>query len=244
MDSTYWLRCFEDNRLGRHEPHWHLPCHEDPATAAKLARSLSHFQLGESGEGSFLLAEARRSYPDDPHYLEALTLFIAEEQEHARLLEYLVARFQGELTTRHWTHRCFSLLRRALGVGFEIQVLVIAEAIGTVYYRLVRAGAGDAVLVQVCDLMLRDEAPHLEFHSQRVAERQSRWLPLGRALWTAQFQVLFLAATLAAWLDHRPALKAVGVTRRQFFRESRGEFAAFVGSLDGALSRPRTAAAR
>jgi hypothetical protein len=240
MDSTYWLRYFQDNRCDRPEPPWHLPYHLDPAVAAKLARSLSHFQLGESGEGTFLLAEARRRYPGDHHYVEGLRLFIAEEQEHARLLERLVARFGGDLTTRHWTHGCFSWLRRALGVDFEIQVLAVAEIIGTVYYRLLRAGTNDAVLAQVCDLMLSDEAAHLEFHSQRVAERQSGRLPLGRTLWVAQFRGLFLAATLAAWLDHRPALRALGDTRRRFFLEARDEFAAFAG----ALTRPRTAAAR
>ncbi len=230
MDSTRWLQHFQTNRLNPPEPHWHLPCAEDPNTAAKLARSLSHFQLGESGEGTFLLAEARRAYPDDPRYVEALGLFIGEEQEHARLLGHLVARFQGEPTKRHWTHGCFSVLRRALGVQFELQILVIAEIIGTAYYRLLRARTQDPVLGQVCDLMLRDEAPHLEFHRERFAERQVHWLPVERTLWTAQFQALFLAATHAAWLDHGPALTAVGARRRDFLREARRHCVAFLGS--------------
>jgi hypothetical protein len=157
-----------------------------------------------------------------------LTLFVAEEQEHARLLEQLVARFGGTLISEHWTHRCFCLLRRALGVQFEIQTLVIAELIGTAYYRLVRSGTQDVVLRQVCDLMLRDEAPHLEFHRQRVAAQQAPWLPLERALWAAQFRILFLAAVQAAWLDHRPALAAIGVSHRRFFRQARRESAAFL----------------
>jgi hypothetical protein len=231
-NSTHWVRYFESNRLNRPEPHWDLPCAENPATAAKLARSLAHFQLGESGEGSFLLAEARRAHPDDPQYVEALALFIGEEQEHARLLEQLVARFKGELISRHWTHGCFSLLRRALGVRFEIQILVVAELIGTAYYRLLRIGARDIVLEQVCDLMLRDERRHIEFHSEGVTERQAHWLPLQRTLWAAQFRIVFLTAAYAAWLDHRPALTAVGTTRRKFFRHGRRECAGFLGSLN------------
>ena len=235
MDSTRWLQHFQINRLNRPEPHWHLPCVEDPKTAAKLARSLSHFQLGESGEGTFLLAEARRAYPDDSQYVEALDLFIGEEQEHARLLGRLVARFKGQPTARHWTHGCFSLLRRALGVHFELQILVIAEVIGTAYYRLLRAGARDPVLGQVCDLMLRDEAPHLEFHREAFTERQAHWAPIVRRLWAAQFQLFFLAATRAAWLDHGPALTAVGGKRRDFLRETRRECAAFLGSRGSAV---------
>lgn len=180
MDSDAWLRYFQDNRHDRPEPQWHVPCSVDAATAPKLARSLSHFQLGESGEGTSLLAEARRACPDDPRYVEALALFVGEEQEHARLLERLVARFQGTLITRHWTHSCFRRLRRALGVRFEIQTLVIAEVIGAVYYRLLHRQAGDVVLGQVCELMLRDEGPHLEFHAACITRWQAPWLPLER----------------------------------------------------------------
>jgi hypothetical protein len=235
MDSARWLRHFETNRLNRPEPDWHLPSTEDPRTAAKLARSLSHFQLGESGEGTFLLAEACRAYPDDPQYVEALQLFIREEQEHARLLGHLVARFKGEPTSRHWTHGCFSLLRRALGMQFELQILLIAEVIGTAYYRLLRAGARDPVLRQVCDLMLRDEAPHLVFHRQGFTERQAHWLPIERRLWAAQFQVFFLAAIHAAWLDHGSALTAVGAKRRDFLRQARRECVTFLSSRGWAV---------
>lgn len=236
MDSAFWLRHFEHNRRHRPEPQWHQACDEDPATAMALSRSLSHFQLGESGEGTFLLAEARRSFPDDPDYVDALALFVGEEQEHARLLERLVARFGGTLVTRHWTHRCFRLLRRALGVELEIQTLVIAELIGLAYYRLLRAGTGDGVLVQVCELMVRDEVHHLDFHAQRMAARQAHWLPAERALWAVQFQLLFLVAVQAAWVDHRRALTAIGAGRRRFFRQARLEGAAFLMTLQAVPS--------
>ena len=232
MNSTAWLRYFESNRLNRLEPQWDLPCREDPGTAAKLARSLSHFQLGESGEGSFLLAEGRRAAPDDPDYVAALGLFVGEEQEHARLLEQLVSRFGGTLVSRHWSHACFRLLRRALGVQFEIQTLVIAELIGTAYYQLLHHHSRDRVLTQVCELMLADEAAHLEFHAHRFAAWQWHWLPLGRSLWAAQFQLFFLAATLAAWLDHRSALTALGATRRDYARRARRECALFLDALN------------
>ena len=229
MDSLSWRRYFETNRLNRPEPDWHLPCGTDDATGAKLARSLSHFQLGESGEGSFLLAEARRAHPEDPDYLESIVLFIQEEQEHARLLAHLVARFNGTLITGHWTHVCFRHLRRALNLQFEIQILLIAELIGTAYYRMLHAHADDVVLHQVCALVLTDEARHVQFHHERFTDWQAHWLPLQIALWRAQFQILFLAVARVAWHDHRPALTAVGATRNEFLRQARRECAAFLG---------------
>ena len=221
-DSTAWLHHFEENRLHRPEPDWHRPTPFPGPVTVPMARSLAHFQLGESGDGATLLNEARRTWADDPDYVAALVLFVAEEQEHARLLAQQVIRFGGTLVTRHWTHDWFRRVRRALGVHFEIQTLLVAEIIGTAYYRLLRS-TGDTVLRQMCELMLRDEAPHLCFHADRIVIEQLRWLPLARALWTAQFRLLLRVAVIAAWVDHRPSLRAVGIDRRLFSREARDE---------------------
>ena len=221
-DSTAWLDHFKRNRQHRTEPDWHRPTPFPAPVAARLARSLAHFQLGESGEGATLLADARQVWADDPDYVAALVLFVAEEQEHARLLEQQVVRLGGTLVTTHWTHRWFRRARRALGVRFEIQTLLVAEIIGTAYYRLLRS-TGDAVLRQMCEIMLRDEAPHLRFHADRVVIEQLRWSKLWRALWTVQFRCLLRAAVTAAWIDHRPALRAIGIDRRLFTTEARNE---------------------
>src|SRR2546423_7279142 len=94
-DSSAWLDHFERNRLGRPEPDWGRPTPFPPAVVAPLARSLAHFALGERCEGTTLLADARRHWPDDPDYVAAMTLFVAEEREHARLLDHLVTRYGG-----------------------------------------------------------------------------------------------------------------------------------------------------
>lgn len=233
MNSISWLHYFQQNRLNRPEPQWNLPLEGHPTILRELARSLSHFQLGESGDGTHLLREARQAHADDPAYQEALALFIAEEQEHARLLCKLVERYRGRLIVRHWTHTVFRALRRALGVGFEIQVLVIAELIGTAYYRLLESHTTDPVLRQVCEMVLRDEARHIAFHAERFGATQAAWLPVEKALWLTQFQGLFLGALRVAWVDHRPALHALGSSRAEFLREARRECVQFLASFAG-----------
>lgn len=231
MNSSAWLQYFETNRLNRPEPDWSLPFPEDARTAAKLAASFSHFQLGETGGGTFLLRGAQTRYADDPDYAAALSLFIAEEHEHARLLARLVERFGGSLIRKHWTHFLFRLVRQALGVRFEVQILVIAELVGTAYYRVLGRRVRDRIVEQVCELLLRDEAQHIAFHLDRFATDQEHWLPIEQALWAAQFQALFLAAAHIAWIDHRPALESVGATAREFFTEARAEAVAFISRL-------------
>jgi hypothetical protein len=151
-----------------------------------------------------------------------MALFVAEEREHARLLAHLVARFGGTLVTKHWTDRCFTVARHALGVGFEIQAVVVAEMVGGAYFQLLRS-TGDPVLREVCELMVRDEIHHRRFHVDHVVVAQLRWSPLRRALWTAQFKLMLRGALFAAWVDHRSALRAVGVNRRLFLTEARRE---------------------
>ena len=221
-DSSAWLDYFERNRLHRPEPDWGRPTPFPPPVAARLARSLAHFQLGERCEGTTLLSGVRRTWPDDPDYVAAMALFVAEEREHSRLLEHLVIRFGGTLVTKHWTDRCFTLARHALGVGFEIQAVMVAELVGGAYFRLLRS-TGDPVLREVCEIMVRDEDQHRRFHVDRVVIAQCRWSAPRRALWAAQFKLMFRAAVLAAWLDHRPALRAVGISRRLFFAEARAD---------------------
>jgi hypothetical protein len=228
MDSASWRAYFERNRLDRPEPDWSAPALHQAEAARQLARSLSHFQLGESGEGRCLLAEAQRRYPGDADYGTALALFVREEQEHARLLVQLVQRFGGTIIRRHWTHSAFRLMRRALGVHFEIQTLVIAELIGTAYYRLLHAHSPDPALRQACELMLQDEAQHLAFHRDRFSADHVSWLPAERSLWAGQLQLFLLGAAEAAWADHRRALLALGATRREFVAEIRAECIAFL----------------
>ncbi len=213
-----------------------MPSPLESGTQRVMAQSLSHFQLGETGEGKFLIAQARAQSPDDILYHQALQLFIAEEGEHARLLQRLVHRFGGRIVRQHWTHFLFRLVRRALGFKFEIQLLVIAELVGTAYYRLLQSRTRDPVLEETCALILKDEAQHINFHADWLGEFQSRLLPIECTGWNLQFQVLFAAAAQVAWIDHRRCLAVVGANRGEFFREARRECIRFLRQLDAAVA--------
>jgi hypothetical protein len=151
--------------LNRPEPDWNLTCDLPDDLRHRLAVSLSHFQLGETGGGHFLLKEAAGNCDADD--LVALDLFIKEEAEHARLLAQMEKRLGGRLVRRHWTHRLFKLARRAGGFHFEIQMLLTAEIVGTAYYRMIVGGVPDVPINAAIRLMLRDEAAHVAFHLDR-----------------------------------------------------------------------------
>ena len=209
------------------------PSGASPACCPKirdaLAVSLSHFQLGETGGGTFLLGQAAKNTSSDD--LAALTLFVREENEHARLLASMVHRLGGKLVQRHWTHRLFKLARRAGGFHFEIQMMLTAEIIGTAYYELLHATVEDGPIRQAIGLMLRDEAGHVAFHTDRMKTLWSEWLPFERTVWQGQFQALLLVALRAAWLDHGSCLRTLGCTWEDFDQRARRTAIAFLDGL-------------
>src|SRR5688572_19226213 len=119
MDFRDYVRDFEEHRRLRSQSveHWPTGGTLDPA----IIRSLQRLQVGESGDGANLIAKSERA--GDPHYLAAVRLFIAEEQNHARLLAN-VLRYAGNPTIEcHWTDVVFVALRRALGLRLELMTL-------------------------------------------------------------------------------------------------------------------------
>ena len=237
MDTLRWQEYFERNRTSRVEPDWERPCPEPARVQRALGRSLAHFQLGESGDGKTLLELARAA--GQPRYHDALALFVAEENEHARLLARLTDRYGGRPVVRHWTHSWFRALRHAGGLELELSVLVCAELVGNAYYRLLAQKTVDPVLRDACALILRDEAQHVRFHIDHLRLRHADWLPLARELWTVRLQIMLMAAAWVAWLDHGACLRALGAARSEFFREVRREGVAFLAGL----AAPQLAAA-
>jgi hypothetical protein len=196
-----WVEDFEDEaarRLTRGDPDWRRGARLDPA----IVRSVQRFQVGESGDGANLVAKA-----GDGDYGTAVKLFVAEEQNHARLLAHLLAAAGADTIGGHWSDAVFVRLRRALGLRLELLVLLVAEVIALRYYRALRDGTADPLTTEVACRILADEQRHVPFHLRR----------LGRvpAIWWA----LLAGTAVVVALDHGPALRRLGVTRRGFVRE-------------------------
>jgi hypothetical protein len=191
---------------------------EEPAA---IAASLPSWQLGESSDGARLLAAARdhAARTDDPSYVEAIQLFIGEEQRHgAELGRYLDA-IGVPRARRDWGDTVFRAIRHLTGrLEVTVGVLLMVEVHALPYYSALRRATGSAVLRRICDQILRDEVPHIRFQCERLAilhRNRSRAL---RALTFAVYRVLFVGITLAVWAGHRRALRAGGLGFRRFWR--------------------------
>ncbi|MFI8344142.1 ferritin-like domain-containing protein [Streptomyces sp. NPDC085639] len=208
-----WVGDFEAERERRAtlgDPAWSRGAALDPA----LVRSLQRFQVGEDGDGSALIGKADRA--GDPVYAEAVRLFVAEEQNHARMLALLLAAGGAGTLSGHWSDAAFVRLRRLLGLRVELLVLMVAEVVALRYYRAVRDGAPDPLTAEVAGRILADEERHVPFHCRRLREGFAGLPDPARRAVAGGWRALLAAATVVVAVDHGPALRHLGVGRRAF----------------------------
>ncbi|MBI3876611.1 MAG: ferritin-like domain-containing protein [Verrucomicrobia bacterium] len=239
MNHDKWLRHFAQNHLDRVEPDWKAPMTVPPAAFALLVRSLEQYQLGDGGGPARLIAGDAEQFRGSTEQMRLIVdAWFAEEREHARLLGGLLDRFGGHRIRGHWSFSAFLKVRRALGVRFELQVLLLVEIVSMVYYRLLRRHCADAALRDVCSLVLRDEAAHIAFHRDRLASAGVSCWGVGGTLWETQFRLFGLGAALMLWLNHGRCLKALGARPLEFWREIHRELSRFLWRLSRTATAP------
>jgi len=233
MNYAKWTAHFTGNKQGRPEPDWSAPMTTPPKMLEPLIKSIEQFRLGDGGGPASLIAYDADRFRDSAEPLRAIVdAWFAEEAEHARLLGCAVKRFGGRFIYSHWSFTAFCLCRRVLGVRFELQVLLLTELVSTAYYRVLCAHSPDKPLADMCRLILRDEAGHVAFHRERLADAGRSSLGLGGAWWQAQFWMLGHAAAAMLWVNHGPCLTAIGGSRSEYFGEVRRQLGQFIMLLD------------
>jgi len=206
-----WVEEFEaeaERRRQIGDPDWMRGATLDPA----IIRSVQRFQVGEAGDGANLIAKS-----GDGDYAAAVRLFVAEEQNHARLLALLLAAAGAPTIRSHWSDMVFVRLRRALGLRLELMVLMVAEVIALRYYRALRDGTTDPLTSEVARRILADEERHVPFHCDRLREA---FPPAVRPVVRGAWRLMFTGVAVVVAVDHGPALRRLGVSRRQFVRDT------------------------
>ncbi|MFD8418911.1 ferritin-like domain-containing protein [Streptomyces sp. NPDC059466] len=212
-DFAKWTRRFEDERERRRaqgDPDWGQGATLHPAVWAGVQR----FQVGEDGDGANLVGKADQA--GDADYAQAVRLFVAEEQNHARLLARLLAAGGVPTLTGHWSDAVFVRLRRLMGLRMELLVLMIAEVVALRYYRALRDGTDDPLTVEVAGRILSDEQRHVPFHCERLHASLAELPRATRRPVMALWRLLLLAVTLVVAADHGPALARLDIGRLRF----------------------------
>ncbi|MFD5514746.1 ferritin-like domain-containing protein [Streptomyces sp. NPDC127066] len=216
-DFAKWTRRFEDERERRRaqgDPDWGRSATLHPAVWAGIQR----FQVGEDGDGVNLVGKADQA--GDADYAQAVRLFVAEEQNHARLLARLLAAGGMPTLSGHWSDAAFVRLRRLMGLRMELLVLMIAEVVALRYYRALRDGTDDPLTTEVAGRILSDEQRHVPFHCERLHASLAELPRATRRPVMALWRLLLLAVSFVVVADHGRALRRLGIGRLRFVADA------------------------
>lgn len=221
--SAEWVSYFEANAARLRATPWHLGDQHMEPGFSQIAASLRGWQLGETSDGSHLLAAAR-SYAErlgDPTFLDAVRLFIREEQRHGEDLGRCLDLAGVPRAERNWGDSCFRAVRYARpSMETWATPVVMVETHAMVYYDAIRRATASPVLRAVCRQILADEVPHLRFQCERLAILH-RERPAGAyALTMLLHRILFAGITLAVWVGHARVFRAAGIGFGKFWRSA------------------------
>jgi hypothetical protein len=214
-NSLQWRIYFEENARTLLKIPWHLGPELTPHETAAIAQSLKEFQAGESSEGKHLFRYAQEyaARTGDSEYIQAIRLFIAEEQRHARDLGRFLLLNNIPLVRTTFTDRVFRKLRHLCG-GLEISigVLITAEIIAKTYYAVLREATKSIILQTLCDQILADELRHVQFQAEQLSKLRAgrRWPAMVVTMALQRF--LYFGTTLIVWLFHRRAIHRGGLS--------------------------------
>jgi hypothetical protein len=219
--SAEWTAYFRSNRDNLLDVPWEAGAGVTPEELAEIVDSLRAWQLGETSDGSRLLKTAR-AHADrigDPGFVDAIELFIAEEQRHGEELGKFLDAAGVPRAKRDLGDSLFRVFRHFM-MRMEVwaSVVVIIEVHALLYYAAIRRATRSPLLRRICEQILRDEVPHIRFQCERLAIIRRRRGRVHRALTAAAQRVLFVGITAAVWVGHRRALRAGGFTFRRFWR--------------------------
>ncbi|OHV35700.1 ferritin-like domain-containing protein [Pseudofrankia saprophytica] len=213
-----WRHRFEANRF-RPDPDWRAGAEIPRALAISLAR----IQVGEASDGAGMMRAAARA--GHPGYLEATRLFIAEEQDHSRLLARLLIAAGRPTIAAHWSDTIFRSLRWRARLPREVLVLTVAEVCVLRYFQMVRDGAGDQLTREVAARILTDEQEHVPFHVRRLRLDLAGLPGPTRALIAAAWWALLAVSAAVLAINHRAALRLFGVFPNRYFADTLRLFA-------------------
>ena len=170
-NSNYWIGYFKANALEK-RINWDLKPNITPAEMCSILPSLQAWQLGETSEGKHLIAASSKyahAIGDLP-YIEAVKLFIKEEQKHGNNLGIYLDRIGQPRVTKNWGDSLFRKVRY-FNTNMEIWTLavVVVESTAQIFYQSLRDATNCELLKQICNDILIDEAYHITFQTERLA---------------------------------------------------------------------------
>lgn len=231
--SNQWVIHFEENAR-RQRIDWGLQPAITEKEIATILRSLQAWQLGETSDGSHLLAAAAKytAKINDPAYMDALKLFIKEEQKHGNNLGRYLDMIGKPRIKKDMGDTLFRKVRY-FNSNMEIWTLTVitVESTAQIFYQSLKDATNCKLLKQICTDILIDEAPHITFQTDRLSIIFNRKSPLVKSLSQQVYFYFYFSIATVVWLVNRKLFRAGGNTYRKFMLKMRYKYNRICGHL-------------
>jgi hypothetical protein len=235
--SKYWIEHFKENALQK-RVNWHLKPTISSDETDRILSSLQAWQLGETSEGRHLIAASGR-YANkiaDADYVEAVKLFIKEEQKHGNNLGCYLDLINKPRIKQNWGDTLFRKVRY-FNTNMEIWTLAVTvvESTAQIFYQALKDATGCELLKEICTDILIDEAYHISFQTERLAIIYNTKPPFSKSWRRIAYKYFFYATAGLVWFAHKKLFKAGGNSFGSYTRKMGFKYAKTIKVITGAV---------
>ena len=218
--SEFWVDHYQQNAQ-QHRVNWNTKPTITETEKQQIIYSLKAWQLGETSDGKHLLAAANQYAKkiEDNTYVDAVKLFIKEEQKHGNNLGKYVDLIGEKRAKKDVGDTLFRKLRY-FNTSMELWTItvIIVESAAQVFYQALHDATNCKLLKSICNDILIDEAHHIKFQNERLFTIFHKKSFYAKAFAVTWYCLLFFGTIHAVWLGHKKALKAGGINKNEFMR--------------------------
>lgn len=199
-----------------------------------VLKSLQAWQLGETSDGHNLI-RACEKYAikiNDALYVNAIRLFIKEEQKHGNNLGRYLDLISQQRIKKNWGDSLFRKIRY-LNTSMESWTLAVitVENAAEVFYQSLKDATGCPLLKQICTDILIDEAPHIQFQHERLFIIFKTKANINRIISFYFYRLFYFSTILTVWIAHKNAFKAGSIDFKKYYKIMKFKFEKTIGSL-------------
>lgn len=219
--SNYWIEHFKTNALQKRINWNKTPSITQDEIAVTLS-SLQAWQLGETSEGKHLIAASTKyAYKiADPLYIDAVKLFIKEEQKHGNNLGRYLDKIGKPRIKKNWGDTLFRKVRY-FNTSMEIWTLavIVVESTAQIFYQALKDATGCVLLKAICTDILIDEAYHITFQTERLGIIYDGKNIFSKTWRRTAYKYFFYFTSSLVWFAHRQIFKAGGNTFESYLKK-------------------------
>ncbi|NII81931.1 MULTISPECIES: ferritin-like domain-containing protein [unclassified Pedobacter] len=219
--SAYWTDHFSNNsKINRID--WMLKPEISDSEKQNILKSLQAWQLGETSEGKHLI-NASKKYAkniNDKEYLEAVKLFIKEEQKHGNNLGKYLDLIGEQRIKKNWGDTLFRKIRY-FNTNMELWTIAVitVESAAQIFYQALKDATNCTLLKQICIDILIDEAAHITFQRERLYIIFNQKCAFSKWMAYHAYSCFFLCTSLVVWLAHKTLFKAGKLNFYRYFNK-------------------------